>query len=223
MLGTRRRSHVAGMARSPLLTTRLLTAGTVELEARVHLAQINQPNRDEDAHNDADGKNSEHQLCSPAPIHAVVIHDLSMAEREILFDAVNVGWPAERRLSQRPAAFGAFALKQVAPASSSEQDFAARGYFETFGHRLPGFNAFGPSLIHVFTRSAWVARSSSVGLLLNQLASLATPRSGSEGHEFHAASGTLLPHKKEAHGQKHEESRSPPFRVRPARCEQGYE
>ena len=60
------------MARSPLLTTRLVTAGTVELDARVHLAQINQPNRDEDARNDADGKNSEHELCSPVPIHAVV-------------------------------------------------------------------------------------------------------------------------------------------------------
>lgn len=71
MLGTRRRSHVADMARSPLLTTRLVTAGTVELEVRVHLAQISQPNRDEDARNDADRKNSEHQLCSPAPIHAV--------------------------------------------------------------------------------------------------------------------------------------------------------
>jgi len=78
----------------------------VELEARVHLAQINQPNRDEDARNDADGKNSEHQLCSPAPIHAAVSHDRSMAEREVLFDAVNVGWSEERRLSQRPAAFG---------------------------------------------------------------------------------------------------------------------
>jgi hypothetical protein len=192
------------MARSPLLTTRLVTAGTVELEARVHLAQINQPNRDQDAHNDADSKNSEHELCSPAPIHAVVSHDRSMAEREVLFDAVNVRWSEERRLSQRPAAFGAFALKQVAPASSSEQDFAARGYFETFGHRRPGFNAFGASHIHSLPLStarcihapAWVARSSSVGLLLNQLASLATPQSGSAGHEFHAASGTLLPPQK---------------------------
>jgi hypothetical protein len=150
----------------------------VELEARVHLAQINLPNRDEDARNNADGKNSEHELCSPAPIRAVVSHDRSMAERQILCDAVNVGWCENQRLSQRPAAFGAFALKQVAPASSSEQDLAARGYFETFG------------------RSAWVARSSSVGLLLNQLASLATPRSGPAGHEFHAASGTFLPPQK---------------------------
>ena len=79
------------MARSPLLTTRLVTAGTVELEARVRLSHVNKANRDEDTHNYADGKNSEHELCSPAPIHAVVSHDLSMAERQILGDAVNVG------------------------------------------------------------------------------------------------------------------------------------
>ena len=176
MLGTRRRSYVAGMAKSPLLTTRLVTAGTVELEARVHLAQIKQPNRDEDARNDADGKNSEHQLCSPAPIHAVVSHDRSMAEREVLLDAVNVRWSEERGLSQRPAAFGAFALKQVAPASSSEQDFAARGYFETFGHRLPGFNAFGASHIHSLSFSRSMAES---------IRRLQAPQKGPQGFLHH--------------------------------------
>ena len=35
--------------------------------------------------------------------------------------------------------------------------------------------------------------------------------------------GRCCTHKKEAHGQKREESRSPPFRVRLARCEQGYD
>jgi hypothetical protein len=82
----------------------------------VRLSQVNKANRDEDAHNDADGKHPEHELCSPAPVHAVASHDLSMAERQILCDAVNVGWCENRRLSQRPAAFGAFALKQMAPA-----------------------------------------------------------------------------------------------------------
>jgi hypothetical protein len=82
-----------------------------------------------------------------------------MAEREVLFDAVNVGWPEERRLSQRAAAFGTFALKQVAPASSSEQDLGARGYFETFGHRLPGFNAFGASHITSFEQREMNSRA----------------------------------------------------------------
>ena len=63
---------------------------TVQLEARVRLSQVNKANRDEDAHNDADGKHTEHDFCSPAPIHAVASHDLSMAERQILCDAVNV-------------------------------------------------------------------------------------------------------------------------------------
>jgi hypothetical protein len=70
-----------------------------------------------------------------------------MAEEEILFDAVNVGGSEERRLPQRPAAFGAFALKQMAPACPSEQDLAGSSYLETFGHRFSGFNAFGASHI----------------------------------------------------------------------------
>jgi hypothetical protein len=132
MLATNRRSHVAGMARPALLKTKLVTAGTVELEARVRLSHVNKANRDEDTHKDADGKNSEHELCSPAPIHAVASHDLSMAERQTLCDAVNVGWRENRRLSQRPAAFGAFALKQMAPAGPVKQHFPVSGDFETF-------------------------------------------------------------------------------------------
>ena len=73
------------------MTTRLVTAAAVQLEARVHLSHVNQPNRDEDAHNDADGKHSEHDFCSPASVNGVASHDLSMAERQILCDAVNVG------------------------------------------------------------------------------------------------------------------------------------
>jgi hypothetical protein len=120
------------MARSPLLTTRLVTAGTVELEARVRLSHVNKANRDEDTRNDADGKHPEHELCSPAPIHAVASHDLLMAERQILGDAVKVGWCENRRLSQRPAAFGAFALKQMAPACPVKQHFPVSGDLETF-------------------------------------------------------------------------------------------
>ena len=63
------------------LTTRLVTAGTVELEARVRLSHVNKAKSDEDTYNDADGKHPKHELCSPAPIHAVASHDLSIAER----------------------------------------------------------------------------------------------------------------------------------------------
>jgi hypothetical protein len=122
------------MARSLLLTARLVTAAAVQLEARAHLSQVNKPNRDEDAHNDADGKHPKHDFCSPASINGVASHDLSMAERQILGDAVNVGWCENRRLSQRPAAFGAFALKQMAPACPVKQHFPVSGDLETFGY-----------------------------------------------------------------------------------------
>ena len=68
-----------------------------------------------------------------------------MAERQILFDTINVGWSEERCLSQRSAAFGAFTLKQMPSASAVEQDLAGSSYLEPFGHCLPGFNAFGAS------------------------------------------------------------------------------
>ena len=70
-----------------------------------------------------------------------------MAEGEILLDTVEVGGSKERRLSQRPAAFGTFSLEQMASAGASEQDLAGSSYLKTFGHRLPGFNAFGASHI----------------------------------------------------------------------------
>jgi len=58
----------------------------------------------------------------------------SMAERQILFDAINVGWPEDTGFSQRPSPFRTFALEQMAPAGASEQHFAGAGYLETFGH-----------------------------------------------------------------------------------------
>jgi hypothetical protein len=55
-----------------------------------------------------------------------------MAKRQILQDTINVGWSQERGLAQRAAAFGAFALKQVAPACPVKQHFPVSGDFETF-------------------------------------------------------------------------------------------
>jgi hypothetical protein len=43
-----------------------------------------------------------------------------MTERKILFDSVNVCGSEKRRLSQRPSPFGAFPLKQMAPARAME-------------------------------------------------------------------------------------------------------
>ena len=50
-----------------------------------------------------------------------------MAEGQVLFDPIKVGGSEKRRLAQRPAAFGAFALQQMAPAGSAKEDFPVRG------------------------------------------------------------------------------------------------
>ena len=65
----------------------------------MHLSHVKQPNRDEDAHNDADGEHPEHDFCPLASFKGVAGH-LSMAERQILYDTINVGWSEERGLSQ---------------------------------------------------------------------------------------------------------------------------
>ena len=57
-----------------------------------------------------------------------------MAEGQILRDAIDVGGSEERCLSQRAAALGIFALKQMAFASAVEQDLAGRSDIETFGY-----------------------------------------------------------------------------------------
>ena len=103
------------------------------------------PRPDEDTQNDADGKHPEHELCSPAPVHAVASHGRSMAERQILGDAVYIGCCENRGLSQRPAAFGAFALKQMATACPVKEHFSVSGYFETFRYGFPCFDSFGTS------------------------------------------------------------------------------
>jgi len=68
-----------------------------------------------------------------------------VAERQILQDSIAVGRCKDWGLSQRPATFGALALKQMAPAGSVKQYFSARGDLEPFSHRLPGFNSLGAS------------------------------------------------------------------------------
>jgi len=57
-----------------------------------------------------------------------------MTEWQVLHNPINIGGADERCLSQRPAAFGAFTLKQMASARAPEKDFAGAGYLETFGY-----------------------------------------------------------------------------------------
>ena len=55
-----------------------------------------------------------------------------MAEGQVLFDPIKVGGSEKRRLAQRPAALGAFALQQMAPAGPAKENFPVRGYLEAF-------------------------------------------------------------------------------------------
>ena len=57
-----------------------------------------------------------------------------VTEGQTLSDTVNIGWSEHARLSQRSAALGTFALKQMAPASAMENDLSRAGYLEAFGH-----------------------------------------------------------------------------------------
>ena len=68
-----------------------------------------------------------------------------MAERQILFDAIGVGWIDERHLAQRAAATGIFGLEQMPASGAPAQDFACGGNLETFSHCFPGFDAFRAS------------------------------------------------------------------------------
>jgi hypothetical protein len=65
-----------------------------------------------------------------------------MAERQVLFDAINVRGIHDGNLAETAEAFGVFGLGQVASAGVRAQDFAGTGDFEPFGHGFLGFDAF---------------------------------------------------------------------------------
>jgi hypothetical protein len=69
----------------------------------------------------------------------------SMAEGQVLRDAVGIGRVNDHRTAETAAALGVFGLRQVALASVAAQDFAGAGDFEPLGHGLLRFNAFGSS------------------------------------------------------------------------------
>ena len=57
----------------------------------MRLPHVDECNCNQRAHHDADSQDRKHEFCSPAPVHAVARHNRSVAEREILRDAVNIG------------------------------------------------------------------------------------------------------------------------------------
>ena len=59
---------------------------------------------------------------------------VSVTEWQILFDAINVGWPKDPGFFQPPAPFGIFGAQQVAAAGATVQHLAGAGDLETFGY-----------------------------------------------------------------------------------------
>jgi hypothetical protein len=69
----------------------------------------------------------------------------SVAEGQVLRDAVSIGRVNDRRATETAAALGILGLGQVAVAGVVEQDFASASDLEPLGHRLFRFDAFGSS------------------------------------------------------------------------------
>jgi len=69
----------------------------------------------------------------------------SVAERQVLFDAIFVRGVNSRQPAQSSAAFGALALAEVPATGAGAQDFAPRRNLETLGYGFLRFDAFGTS------------------------------------------------------------------------------
>jgi hypothetical protein len=57
-----------------------------------------------------------------------------MAEGQILFDTVSIGWVNDLGLFNATAAFSIFGAQQVTPTGATEQYLAGAGDLETFGY-----------------------------------------------------------------------------------------
>ena len=69
----------------------------------------------------------------------------SVAEGQVLRDAVSIGRVNDHNSAETAPALGVFGLRQVAVAGVAAQDFAGAGDFEPLGHGLLRFDAFGSS------------------------------------------------------------------------------
>jgi hypothetical protein len=71
--------------------------------------------------------------------------DDSVAEGQILFDAVDVCGRDKLVFPQGPSAIGVFALEQIALAGAAAHHFAGTGDLESLGHGLSCFDSLGSS------------------------------------------------------------------------------
>jgi hypothetical protein len=70
-----------------------------------------------------------------------------VAERQILFNPINVGRSEDRGFSQRAPPFRRLALQQMTPARTAKYDFAGARDLETLGYSLSGSNSLGTTHI----------------------------------------------------------------------------
>jgi hypothetical protein len=69
----------------------------------------------------------------------------SVAERQVLRDAINIGGVHRGCSTETAAAFGILGLGQVAEAGMVAHNFAGASDLEPLGHGLFSFDAFGSS------------------------------------------------------------------------------
>jgi hypothetical protein len=78
----------------------------------------------------------------------------SVAEREVLRDAISVRLVHQGQAAKSAAASRAFGLGQMASARAGAQDFSAGRDLEPLGHGLLRFNTFGTSHKIVLSKRA---------------------------------------------------------------------
>src|SRR5208283_4965632 len=78
----------------------------------------------------------------------------SVAEREVLRDAIRVRLVHQGQAAKSASASRAFGLGQMASARAGAQDFSAGRNLEPLGHGLLGFNTFGASHQIVLSKRA---------------------------------------------------------------------
>ena len=99
-----------------------------------------------------------------------------MAGRQVLRDAIGVRMIHDGALAETPAALGAFALEQMALAGVAAHDFTGAGDFESLGHGLLRFDAFGTSHKFIISitkgRALYAAEEPEASAIFNSLSCL---------------------------------------------------
>ena len=103
--------------------------------------------------------------------------DRLVAGRQVLRDAVGIRMVNDRALAEPAAALGVFALQQMALAGVAAHDFTGASDFESLGHGLLRFDAFGTSHKFIISitkgRALYAANALVASAIFNSLSCLA--------------------------------------------------